>query len=168
MSRNVCEKKVFEDLYEVHAESLRNFLYYKCGNLQQAEDITHDAFSKLWLNCAKVIFEKAKSFVFTTGKNLFLNQAKHRTVVLKFNTKAKVHDNDHEDPQFLMEHEEFKQKLEKAISELTEAQRVVFLMNRIDKLTYKQIAVALEISDKAVEKRMHNALKNLKNIHNKI
>ncbi len=168
MSGNVCEKKVFEDLYDTHAESLRNFLYYKCGNLQLAEDITHDAFSKLWLNCAKVILEKAKSFVFTTGKNLFLNQAKHRNVVLKFNTNTKRQDNDLEDPQFLMEQEEFKQKLVQAISDLTEAQRVVFLMNRIDKMTYKQIAESLEISVKAVEKRMHNALKTLKNIHSKI
>jgi RNA polymerase sigma-70 factor (ECF subfamily) len=35
-------------------------------------------------------------------------------------------------------------------------------MNRIDELTYKEIAERLEISVKAVEKRMHEALEELR------
>ena len=36
-------------------------------------------------------------------------------------------------------------------------------MNRIDELTYREIAQRLEISVKAVEKRMHEALEHLVN-----
>ena len=35
-------------------------------------------------------------------------------------------------------------------------------MNRIDQMTYSEIAEVLEISVKAVEKRMHLALKTLR------
>ena len=55
-------------------------------------------------------------------------------------------------------------KLQAAIAELSEAQREDFLLNRIDKKTYNEIAEMLDISVKAVEKRMHNALKQLRKL----
>ena len=54
--------------------------------------------------------------------------------------------------------EEFLIKLEKTIENLPETQREVFLLNRIEKMKYKDIAEKLGISVKAVEKRMHGAL----------
>jgi RNA polymerase sigma factor (sigma-70 family) len=61
-----------------------------------------------------------------------------------------------------LEEQEFKQQLEKAISDLPEGQREVFLLNRIDKKTYREIAEMLGVSVKAIEKRMHKALKALR------
>jgi len=54
--------------------------------------------------------------------------------------------------------EEFLIKLEKTIADLPKIQREVFLLNRIEKKKYKDIAEQLGISVKAVEKRMHGAL----------
>ncbi len=160
-SKSVCDSIVFQELYENHSKTLHNFIYYKCGNQAQAEDLVQEAFIKMWNNCAKVIYEKAKSFLYTVTNNLFLNEVAHKKVVLKFN-QIPVKEHTNESPDFLMEEEEFKEKLEKAISDLTEGQREVFLLNRIDKKTYKEIAELLEISVKAVEKRMHGALVNLR------
>ena len=57
---------------------------------------------------------------------------------------------------------EFKKKLELALDNLTEAQKEVFLLNRIEGKKYKEIATYLNISEKAVEKRMSGALKSLR------
>ena len=65
-------------------------------------------------------------------------------------------------PQFIMEENEYMIKLQKAISNLTEAQRVAFLMNRIEGKKHKEIAALLSISTKAVEKRIYGALKQLR------
>ena len=65
-------------------------------------------------------------------------------------------------PEFLLEEKEFKQKLEDTIADLPEKQRVVFLLSRIDKKTYKEIAEIVGISKQAVEKRMYNALDTLR------
>ena len=67
-----------------------------------------------------------------------------------------------------MEEEEFRKRLEEGISNLPEGQRVVFLMNRIDKKKYREIAEELNISVKAVEKRMHKALVALRKISKKV
>jgi RNA polymerase sigma-70 factor (ECF subfamily) len=49
-----------------------------------------------------------------------------------------------------------------SISHMPETQREAFLMNRMDNMSYKEIADTLEISVKAVEKRIHLALVYLK------
>lgn len=166
-SAGVCEERVFQSIFKREAEGLRNYFYYKSGNLQQAEDLVQDAFGKLWENCAKVFPDKAKSFLFTVGRNLFFNQVAHDKVVLKFEKRAHSQRTDIT-PQFLLEEEEFKLRLEEAINNLPEGQRIVFLMNRLDKKTYKEIAAALDISVKAVEKRMHKALLALRKIYKKV
>jgi RNA polymerase sigma-70 factor (ECF subfamily) len=50
------------------------------------------------------------------------------------------------------------EKLESVIAGLPEKQREVFLLSRIDKKKYAEIAEMLDISVKAVEKRMSQAL----------
>ena len=61
-----------------------------------------------------------------------------------------------------MEEQEWKNKIEAAIAALPEKQRTVFLMSRIDKKTYKEIAEVLGISKQAVEKRIYKALDTLR------
>lgn len=167
MTEHVCEEKIFETVFVSHAEHLRNYLYYKTGEMPRSEDLMQDAFSKLWQECAKVSVEKAKSYLFTVANNLFLNQEKRKKVVLKFEKSAPKSSRT-ESPQFLMEEKEFEKRLLEAIEALPEGQRAVFLMNRIDKLKYREIADVLGISIKAVEKRMHKALVKLREISTKV
>jgi RNA polymerase sigma-70 factor (ECF subfamily) len=61
-----------------------------------------------------------------------------------------------------LEEDQFKSKLLLAIEKLNETQRVAFLMHRIDGKKYAQIAEELAISVKAVEKRIHLALVELR------
>ena len=57
-----------------------------------------------------------------------------------------------------MELKEFDFRLQKAIADLEERNRLVFLMNRIDGMTYNEIAGSIGLTVKAVEKRMKKAL----------
>jgi RNA polymerase sigma-70 factor (ECF subfamily) len=148
-------------VYKKHIKEVRNFLYYKTGDADLSEDLAQESFIKMWENCASVIFESAKGFLFTVANRLFLNKKRRDKVELSF-TKANPSTFNHETPEFLMEEKEFKSKLEAAISALPEKQREVFLMNRIDKMSYQEIANTLGISVKAIEKRMGLCLKRLK------
>ena len=156
-NRNICDSKTFEFIYSTYAKDIRRFLFFKTQDVDTAEDILQDTFVKLWDNCNNVDYNKVKSYLYSIAKNMFLNRIKHQKVVLKYNEQHKKHDTN-ESPEFVMLEKEFMEKLEKTIASLPEKQREVFLLNRIENKKYKDIAEMLNISVKAVEKRMHLAL----------
>ena len=157
---NVCEEEVFSTLFRTHSKTVYNYIYYKFGNQEKAYDAVQEAFVKLWENCAKVSPEKAKSYVYTVANNLYLNVIKAEKVRLKYADKD--NDRSNESPEFLMEEKEFKEKLDRALDSLPENQRTTFLLNRIDGKKYAEIAEMEGVSVKAIEKRMHLALKALR------
>lgn len=159
---SVCEENTFKMIFDNHSEVIRNFIYYKCGDMAQAEDITQDAFIKLWNNCKKVLINKAKSFVMKVAQNAFYNEVDHKKVVLKYNQEITIKKSHSQNPEFLMEEKEFMTKLQHSISNLPYRQREVFLLSRKDKKTYKEIAEIVGITQKAVERRMHLALLELR------
>ncbi|NRA91118.1 MAG: sigma-70 family RNA polymerase sigma factor [Psychroserpens sp.] len=161
LKENICEEALFSSIYNKYSNELYNFLFYKYGSALNPKDQVQEAFIKLWQNCGKIPPQKAKSFLFTTANNLMLNAYAHQKVVRKFE-QQKPKSKTNETPQFLLEEEEYRQKLEKAIASLTEAQRVAFLMNRVEGKRFKEIAELLDISTKAVEKRIYGALKKLR------
>ena len=162
-STSVCDERIFAQVHESCVAPLRNFLFYKLGNLEKARDFAQDAFIKLWNNCSKVEFEKAKSFLFTTANRLFLDDYDHQKVKLKFQHRMSTTEKQIEhNPEFIYREEEFKERLEQAVTELPEKQRAVFLLSRIDKMKNQEIADALDLSIKTVETHITSSLRSLK------
>ncbi|WP_420604296.1 RNA polymerase sigma factor [Flagellimonas sp.] len=157
---NVCEEQVFSSIFKANSKTVFNYIYYKFGNEEKAHDAVQEAFVKLWENCAKVMPEKAKSYLYTVANNLYLNVIKAEKVRLKYAKPTLEISN--ESPEFLLEEKEYQQKLDKALNNLPENQRTTFLLNRIDGKKYAEIAEMEGVSVKAIEKRMHLALKALR------
>ena len=158
---NVCEDHIFSKVFKTHSKTVFNYIFYKFGNEEKAHDAVQEAFVKLWQNCAKVSPEKAKSYVYTVANNLYLNVIKAEKVRLK-HANSLSNDRTNESPEFLMEEKEYKVKLDNALNALPENQRTTFLLNRIDGKKYAEIAEIEGVSVKAIEKRMHLALKSLR------
>jgi RNA polymerase sigma factor (sigma-70 family) len=154
---NICEEKLFNELFKIHSKNLYQFLYYKYGGENNPRDIVQEAFIKLWDNCHKVFPTKARSFLFTVANNQMLNELAKKKTVIKYN-QEKPKGYTIESPEFIMEEVEYMASLQRAIQDLTEEQRVAFLLNRIEDKKHKEIAEMLGISQKAVEKRIYTAL----------
>lgn len=157
---NVCEEQVYSELFKANSKTVFNSIYYKFGNEEKAYDVVQEAFIKLWENCQKVTPEKAAGYVYTIANNLYLNIIKAEKVRLKY--KDNKPGQTHESPEFLMEEKEYKDKLDRVLNSLPENQRTTFLLNRIDGKKYAEIAEMEGVSVKAIEKRMHLALKTLR------
>lgn len=158
---NVCKEKVFNELFRSHSKDLHDFLYYKYGEDNNPQDIVQSAFEKLWINCRDILPEKARSFLFTVANNEMLNSLSRKKTVLNYKYQ-KPRDYTDESPEFLMEEKEYHDRLKRALEELSEDQRVTFLLNRVEGKKHQEIAEMLGISRKAVEKRIYTALKILK------
>ena len=158
---HICDKKLFARLYDKHANDLHDFLYYKYGENFNPRDKAQDAFVKLWENCKKVLPSKAKSFLFTVANNMMLNEIKHQKVVLKFQ-KEKPSTKNIESPEYLLERDQYLEQYQKALSNLTEEQRVAFSLSKIEGKKHHEIADMLGVTQKVVEYRIYSAFKQLK------
>ncbi len=154
----------FQAIFHAHAQEIRNYLFYKCGDLEVAADLMQESFLRLWKNRNKVASEKARSYLYTVGNRLFLDQKRHEKVVQRYLQHQRIQV-EIEDPQFLTEMSEYQARIEELLASMPEKWRTVFLMNRVEKITYREIAERIGISVKAVEKRMHKALKHLQEVY---
>ncbi|MEW4924732.1 sigma-70 family RNA polymerase sigma factor [Algibacter sp. 2305UL17-15] len=161
LNHTICEKQVFERVYNMYSKDLHDFLYYKYGTRVNPNDKVQDAFIKLWHNCKRVTADKAKSFLFTVANNMALNDIKHQKVVLNYqNNPQKNHTNEH--PEFIMEHSEFLEKYKNALSNLSQEQRVAFLLNKVERKSHSEIADQLGVTKKVVEYRIYSAFSKMK------
>ena len=162
LEKPICEATVFERIYNSFAQNLHDYLYYKYGEELNPKDITQEAFIKLWDNCKKVSFSKAKSFLFTVANNMALNDIKHQKVVLKYK-QISTKNYTYETPEFLMEKEQFLQRYKKILENLSEEQRTAFLLSKVEGKKHSEIAEILGVTQKVVEYRIYTAFGILRN-----
>jgi len=151
----------FKRYFDLYYEAIRAFLYYRIGDMAVAEDLAQEVFMRCWEKKENIKEETIKSYLYTIATNLSINHLKHKSVALRFivNHDHKTHTTGAD---FELEMKEFDAHLQQALSDLTDGQREVFLMNRIENMTYQEIADRLSLSVKAVEKRMSKALEFLR------
>ncbi|HEX8561759.1 MAG TPA: RNA polymerase sigma factor [Flavobacterium sp.] len=154
--QQICKENIFTAFFRDNVQALRNYIYYKFGDSDLADDIAQEAFIKLWQNCAEV--RHPKSFVYTVANNAALNHTASKKVILKYASDNSGSGLDNATPEYIMEEQQFNEKFDRAIASLTEAQRTALLLNRVEGKKYREIAEMLGITVKAVEKRIHGAL----------
>lgn len=159
---DVCKEGVFNEIFKSNAQDLFNFLHFRYQDEDEAKDMVQDVFGKLWANCKKVTLEKARAYLFVVANNAMKNIISKKNTALKHQNILEEIKSSPESPQYIMEEAEFKARLEKALADLPEDQRVTLLLKRIEGKKQREIADMLGISEKAVEKRLHKAMSTLR------
>ncbi len=151
----------FKHLFNNHFDAVRNYIWYRSGNPELASDVAQETFLKLWEKRPYADKTKLKGLLFKMAGDIFISAYRKQTTELKFRTNLKS-GIENKTPEEKLYYNELKERYETALNKMPENQRVVFLMNRMDKMKYREIAEATGIGVKAVEKRMSQALKLLK------
>jgi RNA polymerase sigma-70 factor (ECF subfamily) len=125
--------------------------------MELAEDLAQDAFIKLWENRNRVERATLKAYVYKIAQNQTINYQKRQQLLYRFQ-KQMTQDRDFDTPEKMIEMSEYEARLQEVIASLPEGGREVFLMNRLEDLTYQEIADRLGLSVKAIEKRMSKVL----------
>lgn len=161
MAEQSRNKEWFAGVFNQYYATVRNYLYYLSGDIEWSEDRVQDVFLLVWEKRMAVREETLKQFLYTIARNFFLKDTRKRKYHLQF-INGQTDNTDFESPEFKLEMKEFDQKLQEAIASLPEKCRSIFLMNRIDKMPYREIAVLLGVTEKAIEKQMSKALSLLR------
>jgi RNA polymerase sigma-70 factor (ECF subfamily) len=155
-------KEFFKFLFDNNFDSLRNYLYYRCGDKELATDIAQDCFLKLWEKQPGGDEVAIRKLLYKMGHDIFISRYRHSRVEKDFAFKQNFSNETSPSPEDELNYSELKKKYQQVLNEMPENYRVVFLMSRTDELKNREIAERLGLSVKAVEKRMSKALRMLK------
>lgn len=164
------KEKAFESIFTSYYNRIVGFCIQFVGDNDKAQSIAQEAFIKLWINREKV--EKCNgilAFLYTASKTECLNVIRRKAVSNKYEKQQLQIIEDELNRDVLnsfdfnsVEFSELEKLIYKSIEDLPEKCRLVFIKNRMEDKTNKEIAQELNISVKAVEANMTRALKFLK------
>lgn len=156
-------KEDFKYLFDTYFDAVRSYLFYRGAGTDDATDIAQEVFMRIWEKQIDVDARTAKRLLYKIAGDMFISKYRHDMLELKY-INFDHNDRDDHSPEAELTQKELFQKYKKALAELNEKQRTVFLMSRMEGLRYQEIADRLDLSVKAVEKRMNLALGYFKKV----
>ena len=151
----------FSALYQSYAPDVFRFVLYLSGNRGDAEDITAEAFARLWASPVPVQMETVKGYLFTIARNLFLQSWRKRSRQVELAGELP-------DPQAsAATRAEVRSELRAVMSRLNalpEVDRAALLLRAVAELPYEEIARSLGISLAAAKVKVHRARRALSQV----
>lgn len=163
-------EKVFEKIFKERYNALAGFCYQFIKDEDKARSIAQEAFIRLWINRGKIEKQNGVfAFLYTAAKSECLNYLRHQKVISRYAdqwTEKLERDFNHsvlESFNFgVLEFEELEKSIARAVEELPERCRMVFVKSRLEGKKNQEIADEMGIALKSVEASMTRALKILR------
>ena len=156
----------FEEVYNRYARKIYGFaIRLSEGDTYLSEEILQTTFMRLWERWDELKDKDAVlTYLFSTAKNTFLNYCEHETVQHIYEEYVLLHA---EEESIESEQKQDAGSLEAYLKTLVEnmppIRKKVFVMSRYQHKTNREIAQALQISEKTVEVHITLALRELRN-----
>lgn len=161
ISKNAAPEEAIEFFFRKHYVSLCRGVYRLLRDEALAEDLVQEVFIKIWEKKDRLKFDER--FIYYLKKSCY--HAALAELARKLDPPAAVPElpgdsSDHADTPSLKD--ELEAAIHQSINLLPEKTRLIFTLSRYEEMTYRQIADQLNISVKAIEKHMGNALRSLR------
>ena len=158
------DQQAFAQIYNRYAESLAGFAASKLNNLDDARDIIHDLFVKLWENRDEVyITSNLKSYLFSIVRHRVIDKIRKNITREEYASMAQsltAGSQDSADKQ--VEAKELQQRIEKSLNQLPPRVKEIYKLSRDEGLTNHEIAEKLNLSEQTVKNQLSAALKHLR------
>lgn len=166
----------FPELVRRYQSRLLNFIYRTIGDRDRAEDLVQETFIRVYRHLHR--FDQAKKFstwIYTIASNLAKNELRNRSrnPLVLFQAIKKNWEADHrplqwEDPHYrpddLFRKRHLRDVVEKAVEQLPEHHRVVFVLREMEGKTYEEISEITGVNLGTVKSRLNRARNNFAQI----
>jgi RNA polymerase sigma-70 factor, ECF subfamily len=170
------DEKSLEVLFGKYLKLIYSFAYRYVGGGQDAEDVTQEAFMKVWRNLKK--FDQQKNFktwVFAIAKNTAIDFLKKKRAIPFSEFENEEGENIITEtladpsplPNELLEKADMRQMLTLAMEMLSPKYRMVLFLRYNDHFSFKEIAESLSEPENTIRSRHRRALIMLKNLLSK-
>ena len=151
-------------LFERHFADLCNFLRIYLHSKEFSEEVALEIYEFVWEKRETLqIRVNFKSFLYSSAKNRAIShyRREHRAIFTSLDL-SEVGKSEEVNSQHFMEEVELRGFINKAISDLPEKSRQIYLMAWEENLSHKEIAAQLGITPKTVENHVGIALRKLR------
>lgn len=161
---NEGDEKAFAEIYERYYSLLYIYAHKKLHSKQEAQDIIQEVLTSLWNRRLEFSMQTSlPSYLFTSVRNKALDLFSHKKVEARYFSSLQNFIEDagiHTD--YLIRENDLKTLIEKEIQALPPRMREVFRLSRKNKLSHKEIANLMAISEQTVSTQIKKALRILR------
>ncbi len=168
------DRQAFEELVNKYKQPVINVIYRTLGDATEAEDLAQNVFVQVYKSADRYrVSARFTTWLFTIARNLCLNEIRRRSRHPAESLDAPHPDHDDQprhqladpksfSPPDALLHGELEQKIQQALSDLPDSQRVAILLCRQGELSYEEIAKVLGCSVSATKSLIHRGRETLK------
>ncbi len=164
----ILDETIFEGLYYKYSDRLYNFAFRFVSDEHTAQDIVHEAYGMLWEKFEGKESDAWQALLFRIVRNRSIDTLRHQSslrIVSLTDSFRNVCDEGLYQMDFAVNdsdrktiYDELTANIHSIMGKLPDRCREVFMMSRFQNMKNREIAAALKISEKAVEKHIHKAL----------
>ncbi|MDZ4815645.1 MAG: sigma-70 family RNA polymerase sigma factor [Verrucomicrobiota bacterium] len=164
----------FEVLVDKHKNAVVGTIYKMLGDVSEAEDVAQHVFIQIY-KAAPRYEPKAKftTWMYTIVRNLSLNEIRRRGTHKLQSLQAmedpaddtapiQLEDVTAKNPSIELGHQELEDKIQLALNDLPESQRLALVLRRYDDMSYDDIAKVLKCSVSATKSIIFRARETMK------
>ena len=153
-------------LFDRYYEPLCNFAFLFLKEAGTTEELVSDVFIRVWQNRDRAgLIINVKAYLYRSVKNAVISFIRKNRLEIDELNKNESYTKLDVTPETLLIREELKDYIGKMIEAMPSQAGLVFRMHKIDGLSYKEIALTLNLSVKTIENHMGRALRFVKEIY---
>jgi len=168
------DMRAFEQLVEKYKQPIVSLMFRMLHDLSEAEDLAQTVFVRVYQSASRYeVSAKFSTWIFTIARHVCLNEIRRRSRHPAESIESSLPDTDEPATRQFEDHKTFtppeaflqnelEAKIQEALDELPEKQRLAVLLCRQDDLSYEEIARVLGLSLSATKSLIHRARETLK------
>ncbi|MFD1605541.1 RNA polymerase sigma factor [Flavobacterium artemisiae] len=154
----------YTEIFKRYSRLLVNHAYKILGSQDEANDVVQEVFLTIWNKRHELnITGSFSSYLYKAVKNRVLNHIAHENVVSRYaDSFSDFIEIDYAFADSNLREKELEAIIAKEIALLPEKMREVFLLRKVEELSYDEIADQLNITDKTAKQQVYNSVKILR------
>lgn len=164
VSRAREDPEAFGQLYTKYVEKIYNYVYYRTGNPQDAEDLTAKTFYQALRHVHRYVDRGLpfSAWLYRIAHNLVANwhRDRSRRQVISLDTLALV--SERPDPESRLQQEDDQQRLLRLIRDMSDDRQQLLILKFVEQMTNREIAQIMGRTEGAIKSLYHRTLLSLR------
>ena len=157
-------KFAFTEIYDRYSGILYVYAFKLTGNGEIAKDLIQELFISIWDNRRTTQFKTSlSSYLYSAVRYKFLREVSHQKIKGAYSEKLLTAMASSENTtEVYLDEKDFIKTVERLVSALPPKMARAFILNKLEFLSYKEVAAELNISEKTVQNLISEATSRLR------